>query len=95
MGLRMKNFNIMGIHWKTRFLGGVHEKPIQGELPKIGRGASTVWQKREGRCLPKEINIKVSKPNLSGKNKVSYTIYRGTKTDYVIFTRGKCYSKGT
>ena len=28
MGLRMKNFNIMRIHWKIRFLGWVHEKPI-------------------------------------------------------------------
>ena len=27
MGLRMKNFNIMWIHWKIQFLG-VHEKPI-------------------------------------------------------------------
>ena len=22
MGLRMKNFNILGVHWKIRFLGG-------------------------------------------------------------------------
>ena len=30
MGLRMKNFNIIGFHWKIRFLGGggIHEKPI-------------------------------------------------------------------
>ena len=35
MGLRMKNFNIFGINWKIRFLGGVHEKAIyRGELPK-------------------------------------------------------------
>ena len=38
MGLRMKNFNVVGVHLKIRFLGSVHEKPIQGELPKIGRG---------------------------------------------------------
>ena len=26
-GLGMKNFNFnMGVHWKTQFLGGVHEK---------------------------------------------------------------------
>ena len=32
MGLRMKNFNILGIHWKTQLLGGgggVHKKLIQ------------------------------------------------------------------
>ena len=36
MGLRMKNFNIMGAHWKIRFLGvRVPEKPIySGDLPK-------------------------------------------------------------
>ena len=34
MGLRMKNFNILGVHWKIQFLGGRgYEKPIQmGEL---------------------------------------------------------------
>ena len=48
MGLRMKNFNIMGVHWKTRFLGGVHEKLIQGELPKIGRGLGQFDKKERG-----------------------------------------------
>ena len=34
MRLRMKNFN-MGVRGKIRFLGGIHEKPInRGELPK-------------------------------------------------------------
>ena len=28
MGLRMENFNIMGVHWKIQFLGG--------EFPKKG-----------------------------------------------------------
>ena len=33
----MKNFNIMEVHWKIRFLGRVPEKPIyKGELPKKG-----------------------------------------------------------
>ena len=44
MGLRMKNFNIIGFHWKIRFLGGggIHEKPIyRDEFSKKG-GASTV-----------------------------------------------------
>ena len=29
MSLRMKNFNILGFHWKIQLLGGggVHEKP--------------------------------------------------------------------
>ena len=36
MVLRMKNFNIFGVHWKIQLLGGgLHEKPIEGEgLPK-------------------------------------------------------------
>ena len=36
MGLRMKNFNIMGVLRKTWFLGGVHEKPIYGGIAKKG-----------------------------------------------------------
>ena len=28
MVLRMKNFNILGVNWKIRLLGGIHEKPI-------------------------------------------------------------------
>ena len=38
MGLRMKNLNILGVHWKNlTFMGGVHEKPIyKGRLPKKG-----------------------------------------------------------
>ena len=41
MGLRIKNFKIMGVHWKIQFLrgGGVHEKPIyMGGLPKKAMG---------------------------------------------------------
>ena len=36
MGLRMKNFNIMGFHWKIRFLDGWSRKSIYNgkELPK-------------------------------------------------------------
>ena len=37
MGLRMKNFNIIGVQWKIQYLGGSHEKQIyRGELPKNG-----------------------------------------------------------
>ena len=37
MGLRMKDFNIFGVHWKIQFLGGVHEKPIyRWGLPNKG-----------------------------------------------------------
>ena len=37
MGLRMKNFNIVGVFWKIWFLGGVHKKPMyKGKLPKKG-----------------------------------------------------------
>ena len=39
MGLRMKNFSIMRVHWKIRNLGGVHEKPIyRGNCLKKGLG---------------------------------------------------------
>ena len=41
MGLRMKNLNIIGVHWKIQFLTvEIHEKPIyRGELPKkVGLG---------------------------------------------------------
>ena len=36
----MKNFDILGFHWKIGLLGeGVNKKPILGELPKkVGRG---------------------------------------------------------
>ena len=34
MGIRMKNISIMGVHWKIRFLVGVHEKPIYPLSPK-------------------------------------------------------------
>ena len=39
MGLEIKNFNIMEVHWKIRFLGWGegHEKPVyKGEVPKMG-----------------------------------------------------------
>ena len=54
MGLRMKNFNIVGVHLKIRFLGSVHEKPIQGELPKIGEGAWAVCRFKRGRGVGKK-----------------------------------------
>ena len=92
MGLGVKNFDIMGAHWKTRLLGGVHEKPIQGELPRIWEGAWTVcrfkgrgaWQKKERWWFSNKTKIKLSKRNLSGKSKISY----------FIFSKGKCFNKG-
>ena len=55
MGLRMKHFNIMGVHRKIGFLGGVHEKPIyRGNcLKKRGFGQfvdlrGSLAKKREG-----------------------------------------------
>ena len=32
MGLKMKSFNIMGVHWKIQFLGGDYKKPIYREI---------------------------------------------------------------
>ena len=34
-GVKEKNFNIMEVHWKTRFSGGGAWKP-EGEMPKNG-----------------------------------------------------------
>ena len=39
MGLRIKNFTIMGVHWKIRFLEGVHKNQYIGRnFLKRGRG---------------------------------------------------------
>ena len=48
MGLRMKNFNILGVHWKIQFLGGRgYEKPIQmGGLPE-----RVVWTVCRFKCM--------------------------------------------
>ena len=47
MALRMKNFNILDIHWKIRLLVGCSRKTnIEGGLPKWKQGAWTVsWFK--------------------------------------------------
>ena len=44
--------------------------------------------------IPNKTNIKLSKRNLSGKNKLICIIYMGAKTDEVIFTKDKCFDKG-
>ena len=37
MGLKMKNFNIMGVHWKIRILGGcMINQYVVGDLFKKG-----------------------------------------------------------
>ena len=44
MGLRMKNLN-MRFHWKIKFLGRGHEKPIyRGKLPKNEGGGGELGQ---------------------------------------------------
>ena len=58
MVLRMKNFNIFGVHWKIRVLAGglgvLQKTNIEGELPKkrvLGQFANLrrgAWQEREG-----------------------------------------------
>ena len=47
MVLTMKNFNILGIHWKIRLLGGGLTKPIENCL-KEGGGAWTVYRFKRG-----------------------------------------------
>ena len=47
MGLRIKNFNIMGVHWKIQFLeGGARKSNIGGNCLKMG--AWTVWRFKRG-----------------------------------------------
>ena len=46
MGLRMKNFNILGVHWKIWFLRGSWKANIEGGLPK--KGAWTVCRFKGG-----------------------------------------------
>ena len=48
MGLRMKNFHILGIHWKIQLLGGWSswKTGIEGGLPK--KGAWTVYRFKGG-----------------------------------------------
>ena len=55
MGLRMKNFNIMGFHWKIWFLRGLYKKPIyRGELPKKGRHLDSLQISLKERELAKK-----------------------------------------
>ena len=43
MGVKMKNFDIMGAHWKIRRFVWVYKRAIyRGDLPKKG-GAWTVY----------------------------------------------------
>ena len=68
-----------------RFKGGLAKKrwvvPLRGGMiPQCSLCTFLLKQH-----IPIETNIKSSKRSLSGKNKVSYIIYRGTKTDDVIF----------
>ena len=54
MGLRTKNFNIMGVHWKIQFLRGVHKKPIYMEgLPKKSGGRLGQFADLRGRLAKK------------------------------------------
>ena len=48
MVLRLKNLNILGVHWKIRLLGGGSQKTnIEGGLPKKG-GFGQFVDLREG-----------------------------------------------
>ena len=54
MVLRMKNFNIFGVHWKIQLLRGGSQKTNTEERDYLKRGAWTVadlrgaWQERGG-----------------------------------------------
>ena len=55
MGLKMKNFNIMGVHWKSQFLGmeGGGGGGGFAEKQYIGRGLG----EREGVVLLRGVDI--------------------------------------
>ena len=62
MVLRMKNFNIFGVHWKSQLIGAggreVHEKPIErGKLPKNGGGLGQFADLRVGGCLARKWGV--------------------------------------
>ena len=43
MVLRMKNFNILGVHWKIRLLGGFTKNQYRGgDCPKRGKGLDSL-----------------------------------------------------
>ena len=53
MGLTMKKFNTIGVHWEIKFLRGISQKTITygGKLSKKGRPGECAdlrgaWQKR-------------------------------------------------
>ena len=54
MELRMNNFNIMGVHWKNRYLGGcMKNQYIGGEMPKMRdldslQISEMAWPKKRG-----------------------------------------------
>ena len=58
MGLRMKNFNVLGVRWKIRLLGGgfTKNKNRGGVLPKKRGGLDSLPRgeglgKKEGGCF--------------------------------------------
>ena len=58
MGFRMKDFNIMEVHWKTRFLVWFMKNQYMGELPKTegwgGGGIGKFVDLGGGRSLAKK-----------------------------------------
>ena len=55
MGLRMKSFNVMGVHWEIQFLGGIHENLTYiGESHKKGELRQFADLKVEGGLCKKE-----------------------------------------
>ena len=50
MGLRVENINIMETHWKSKFLGENHKKPIyRGKLPKKSAYTASRFKRGEAR----------------------------------------------
>ena len=88
MGLRMKSFNIMGVHWKIRFLGrGLHKKLIyRSELPKKEGGSLGQFADlRGGGDLEKKrevfLRLEIDSPMMNNVSLFNIAIYFAKQTE--------------
>ena len=86
MGLRMKNVNILGVHWKNQLLGGLMTHQYRGGLPK--KGAWTVCQFKG--CLERKTEVVLLRrggwyPNAHFENRVKSYILKVQKSYIYIY----------
>ena len=66
MGLTMKNFNVMGVHWKMKFLGGFTKIQYNGKNC-LKRGLDSLrgaWQKRECSIFEEDGDVDTPMPTM-------------------------------